>query len=548
MEPNIANYVPLSPVSFLRRSAEIYSSRTAVIDGSRQYDYATLHRRCCQVANYLRDAGLQTGETVAVLAPNTVQLLEAHYAIPGAGGVLCCINIRLDAIGVAFILQHSRARFFFVDHEYLELARQALALLQSPPEVVIYAREESGNLQKGERDYDELLQVASWQPLQLPTDEWQSIALNYTSGTTGDPKGVLLHHRGAYLNACANALAFSLSPRSRYLWTLPMFHCNGWTYSWAVTMVGGVHICLRSVSALSIREAIDQHGVTHFCAAPVVLNMMLNAAADERRTTSHPIQVATGGAAPSSRMIGEMEAEGYVITHLYGMTETYGPSAICLWQPEVDAMDADQKARFMARQGVAHPLLHEITVVDMDNLEPVPRDGQTVGELVVRSNTVMKGYLDNPKATADVFAGGWLHTGDLGVVHADGYIEIRDRSKDVIISGGENISSLELEEALHCHPGVLEAAVVAHPDEKWGETPHAFVCLRQDAVNPVSEQELIDWCRARLARFKAPRHVTFGELPKTATGKIQKFLLRDLARQQAIQQLGGEDKKHVQGV
>jgi fatty-acyl-CoA synthase len=532
LAPNDANYVPLSPLSFLKRAAHIYPDRDAVIHGARRYSYRQLHQRSRRLASALERAGVQLGDRVAVLAPNVPELLEAHYGVPGSGAVLVSINIRLEAQTIAFILRHSAAKVLICDREFGATVRQALAMLETPPLVVdIDDTQACGGELIGELDYEAFLaQGDPARPLSLPENEWQSIALNYTSGTTGDPKGVVLHHRGAYLNACASALAFQLGPRSVYLWTLPMFHCNGWSHTWAVTLSGGTHVCLRKVQAAPIYTAIAEHGVTHMSAAPIVMSMLIHAEEQFERRTDQPVTVITGGAAPPSAVIAAMETRGFSITHAYGMTESYGPSTLCLWQPGLDELPLDARAQFMGRQGVAHPMLEEATVLDIDSGAPVPADGVSLGELVVRGNTVMKGYLNNPEATREAFAGGWLHTGDLAVLHPDGYVEIKDRSKDIIISGGENISSLEIEEVLYQHPGVIEAAVVARPDPRWGETPHAFVTLRPDAVASVCSEDLILWCRERMAHFKAPRHVSLVELPKTSTGKIQKFVLREWAR------------------
>jgi len=522
LDRTAANYVPLSPVSFLVRAARVYGPRVAVIHGERRYTYAQFLERARRLASALADAGVGKGDTVAIMAPNIPEMLEAHYAVPMLGAVLCSINIRLDAGAVAFILQHSEAKVVLVDGEFAEIMTRALAQSGRRIRVVNTDTEYEAFIAGGSAEF----------PVRLPDDEWQAIALNYTSGTTGNPKGVVLHHRGAYLNACGNALTFGLSPHSVYLWTLPMFHCNGWTYTWAVTLAGGTHVCLRRVEPAPIFAAIAEHGVTHMCGAPVVLSMLIHAPEDARRPFPQTVQIATGGAAPPSTVITRMEAMGFAVTHLYGLTESYGPSTVCMWQPGLDDMPIEQKSAFMARQGVNTPTLEDAAVLDPATMTPVPTDGATMGELMLRGNTVMKGYLKNPSASEEAFAGGWFHTGDLAVMHQDGYVEIKDRAKDIIISGGENISSLEVEEVLYQHPDVMEAAVVARPDEKWGETPHAFVTLKPGA-SKVTESDIIAWCRMHLAHFKCPRFVSFGPLPKTSTGKIQKFELREKTRFQS---------------
>jgi len=522
-----ANHVPLSPISFLRRAAHVYPQRVAVIHGRRRFTYGEMAARCRRLASALARAGVVPGDTVAILAPNIPEMLEAHYGVPMAGAVLCAVNIRLDAPAVAFILRHSGAKVFLVDREWAAVATAALAEVPDAPLVVgIDDPEATGGADIGDHGYEAFLATGDADaPTYTPRDEWEAISLSYTSGTTGDPKGVVAHHRGAYLNACGNALAFELSPRSVYLWTLPMFHCNGWTYTWAVTLQGGTHVCLRRVEPAAIFAAIAEHGVTHMCAAPVVLTMLIHAPEEQRRAFAQQVRIATGGAAPPSTVIARMEAMGFAVTHLYGLTECYGPATICLWQPGLDEMPLERRAAFMARQGVNHPMLEEATVLDPTTLAPVAADGEAIGEIMLRGNTVMKGYLRNPAATDAAFAGGWFHTGDLGVLHPDGYIEVKDRAKDIVISGGENISSLEVEEVLYAHPKIMEAAVVAAPDETWGEVPHAFVTVAP-GVEPPTEAEVIGWCRARMAHFKAPKRVSFGPLPKTSTGKIQKFELR----------------------
>jgi fatty-acyl-CoA synthase len=532
LDRNPANYVPLSPVSFLLRAARMYGPRVAVIHGERRYSYAQFLERTRRLASSLAQAGVTAGDTVAIMAPNIPEMLEAHYAVPMLGAVLCSINIRLDAGAVTFILQHSEAKAVLVDREFSAVMARALA--QTGRRLLVVDIDDALEAVDGKRigsaEYEAFIAAGDPEfPVRLPDDEWQAIALNYTSGTTGNPKGVVLHHRGAYLNACGNALTFSLSPRSVYLWTLPMFHCNGWTYTWAVTLAGGTHVCLRRVEPAPIFAAIADHGVTHMCGAPVVLSMLIHAPDEARRVFTQTVQIATGGAAPPSTVIARMEAMGFAVTHLYGLTESYGPSTVCMWQPGLDEMAIEQKSAFMARQGVNTPTLEDAAVLDAATMQPVPADGATIGELMLRGNTVMKGYLKNPSASAEAFGGGWFHTGDLAVMHPDHYVEIKDRAKDIIISGGENISSLEVEELLYKHPDVMEAAVVARADEKWGETPHAFVTLKP-GVQGTTEADIIAWCRAHLAHFKCPRFVTFGALPKTSTGKVQKFELRETAR------------------
>jgi fatty-acyl-CoA synthase len=451
--------------------------------------------------------------------------------VPGLGAVLNALNYRLDASTIAFCLEHGEAKVIITDREYSAVIREALGKLGREIFVVdIDDALASGGERLGSIDYEAWIEQgdASFE-LRDPADEWDSLALLYTSGTTGNPKGVVYHHRGAYLNALGNALAFGLTPRSVYLWTLPMFHCSGWTYTWAVTAVGATHVCLRKVDPVLIFPAIERHRVTHLCGAPIVLNMLVNAPAAVKKRFGHTVEVATGGAAPPSAIIEAMESMGFRVTHLYGLTESYGPATLCAWQEAWEGLDLNARAVLMARQGVRYPTLAGMQVGDPASGAPVPRDGKTLGEVMLRGNTIMKGYLRNARATEEAFRDGWYHTGDLAVWHPDGYIEVKDRSKDIIISGGENISSLEVEECLYRHPHVMEAAVVARPDEKWGETPCAFVTLKPGAP-PVSAQEILAWCRERLAHFKVPRTVVFGELPKTSTGKIQKFVLRERTR------------------
>jgi fatty-acyl-CoA synthase len=465
------------------------------------------------------------------MAPNVPAMLEAHYGVPMAGAVLNALNYRLDPRTIAFILEHGEAKLLITDREFSPTIEPALRMLGGLlPVIDIDDPLGEGGERLGEKDYEALL--AEGDPAFVgppPDDEWQAICLLYTSGTTGDPKGVVYHHRGAYLNALGNALTFGLSPRAVYLWTLPMFHCSGWTYTWAVTAVGGTHVCLRRVDPALIFPAIARHRVTHMCGAPVVMTMLIHAPDAQKVPFTHTVEMATGGAAPPSTVIAAMEKMGFRVTHLYGLTETYGPATFCAWQDGWEALPLPERASQMARQGVSYATVEGMMVADPATLAPVPRDGATMGEVMLRGNTVMKGYLKNPRATGAAFAGGWFHTGDLAVWHPDGYIEIKDRSKDIIISGGENISSLEVEEALYKHPAVMEAAVVARPDAHWGETPYAFVTLKPGASATV--EEIVSFLRDTIARYKVPRHVVFGPLPKTSTGKIQKFVLRERAKE-----------------
>jgi fatty-acyl-CoA synthase len=532
---NSANYVPLTPLSFLRRSAAVYPGKTAVIHGRLRYSYAEFAARCRRLASALAKAGIGKGDTVAVLAPNVPPMLEAHYGIPMLGAVLNALNIRLDADTIGFCLDHGGAKVLIADREFSATTEKALAKCKVKPLLIEIDDSEAdyaaiGGKRLGDLTYEQFIAGGEADfDGDAPADEWDAIALNYTSGTTGNPKGVVYHHRGAFLNALGDVTFFALHPRVVYLWTLPMFHCNGWCFTWAVTAIGGTHVCLRRVEAAAVFRSIQEHGVTNLCGAPIVLNLLAHAPESVKTKFDHTVDVATGGAAPPSAIIAAMERNGFRVTHAYGLTETYGPSTFCAWQEAWDELELEPRARVMARQGVTVLTFEALMVADPETMKPVPRDGQTIGELMLRGNSVMKGYLKNPKATAEAFRGGWFHSGDLAVWHPDGYAEIKDRAKDIIISGGENISSLEVEEVLYRHPKVLEAAVVARPDEKWGEHPCAFVTLREDA-GAVSPDEVIDWCRANMARFKAPRTVVFGPLPKTSTGKIQKFLLRDSAR------------------
>lgn len=526
---NAANHQPLTPLGFLEWAAAVYPERAALLHGNHGQSWRATYDRCRQMAAALAAWGVRRGDVVAVLAPNTPALYEAHFGVPMAGAVLNALNTRLDARTLAFILQHGGATVLLYDSEYGPLIREVLGHLPTPPRTVRIEDSEyagpHGDL--GDAEYEAWLAAQPADaPWEGPRDEWDNLCLNYTSGTTGNPKGVLYHHRGAYLNATGNVLACGMPPHAVYLWTLPMFHCNGWCFPWTMAALAGTNVCLRRVEPAAIFEAIRRHRVGFFCAAPVVLNMLVNAPADVRHRATHRVQAMTGGAAPPAAIIEAMEQLGVGVTHLYGLTETYGPSINCAWHEEWDDLPLAERAALKARIGVRKLNVEAVQVMDA-MLRPVPADGATLGEIMLRGNTLMKGYLHNPDATADAFAGGWFHSGDLAVVHPDGYIEIKDRAKDIIISGGENISTVEIESVLYRHPDVLEAAVVARPDPMWGETPCAFVTLKEGTA--CGAHDLIAYCREHLARFKAPRTVVFGALPKTSTGKIQKFVLREQA-------------------
>ena len=527
-----ANHSPLSPIDFIARSADVYPDSTAVIHGDIRRDWQQTYSRCRRLASALQGRGIGRGDTVAAMLPNIPEMLEAHFGVPMVGAVLNTLNIRLDADAIAYMLEHGEAKVLLVDREFTPEIREAVARLETPPLLVdVNDPELGGGEPIAELDYEALLGEGDpdfeWS---LPDDEWDAISLNYTSGTTGNPKGVVYHHRGAFQNAMGNQAVWSMGERPVYLWTLPMFHCNGWCFPWTVTALGGTHVCLRRVEAEKILELIRDHGVTHMCGAPIVLNTLLSVPEEARAGINHRVQAMTAGAAPPASVIGSVEAMGIEITHVYGLTEVYGPVTVCAWKPEWDDLPLEKRAALKARQGVRYPTLQGLMVADTQTMEPVPRDGETVGEICLRGNTVMKGYLKNPEATEEAFRGGWYHTGDLAVWHEDGYIEIKDRLKDIIISGGENISTIEVESVIYSHPDVLEAAVVARPDEKWGETPCAFVTLKPEA-GEVSEEAIIRYCREHLARFKAPKKVIFEELPKTSTGKVQKFVLRQQAKE-----------------
>jgi len=531
LDRQAANHEPLTPLSFLQRTAWVFPERLSVAHGKRRFTWKQTRERCHRLADALARRGIGRGDTVAVMAANTPEMLECHFGVPMSGAVLNTLNTRLDAASIAFMLDHGEAKAILTDREFSGTVREALGLLGR--EILTVDIDDPEYDGPGERigslDYEALLAEgdpdAAFAP---PPDEWDAISLNYTSGTTGNPKGVVYHHRGAWLNATGNTLAWQMALHPVYLWTLPMFHCNGWCFPWTITAQAGTHVCLRRVEAGRIFDAIAEEGVTHFCGAPIVLNMLLHCPEEQRRSFSHRIQVMTAAAPPPPSTLEGMEAMGFDITHTYGLTECYGPAVVSAWHREWDALDGPDRAAMKARQGVRYPVLEGLTVMDPETMAETPRDGETVGEVMMRGNVVMKGYLKNEAASAEAFAGGWFHTGDLGVMHEDGYIALKDRSKDIIISGGENISSVEVEQALYRHPAVLEAAVVAKADDKWGETPCAFVELLSGA-NP-TEADIIAFCRNNMAHFKAPRRVVFGPLPKTSTGKVQKFVLREKAR------------------
>jgi len=531
LDKNPANHAPLTPISFLERAADVYPGRTAVIHGSWRADYAELRRRCRKLASALAARGVRPGDTVAVMLPNVPAMLDAHYGIPMAGAVINALNVRLEAETIAYILDHGEAKVLLTDIEYAPVIKAALAQAERRPLVVdvLDTEFEVAGERLGEVAYEELLAEGdpAFEPL-YPADEWQAIALGYTSGTTGRPKGVVTHHRGAYLNAIGDVLVWDMGLNPVYLWTLPMFHCNGWCFPWAVALQGGTQVCLRRVEPAAIYAAIAEHKVTHLCGAPVVMGMIINATPEQRRPFAQRVHMMTAASAPPAAVMQAMAGLNIKVTHAYGLTEVYGPATVCAWQEAWDRLPEPEQARLQARQGVRYPVLEGLEVMDPESMRPVEREGRTIGEVMMRGHDVMKGYLKNARATDDAFRGGWFHTGDLGVMHQDGYIEIKDRSKDIIISGGENISSIEIESALYRHPAVLEAAVVARPDSKWGETPCAFVTLKTGVQ--ASEQELIEHCRSVLAHFKCPKTVIFSELPKTSTGKVQKNLLRDQAR------------------
>jgi fatty-acyl-CoA synthase len=531
LDKNPANYQPLTPLSYLERAAAVFPDQVAIIHGTRRTSYRDFHARAKKLGSALAKRGISRGDTVAVLMANTPGMLETHYGVPMTGGVLNTLNTRLDAPILAFSLDHAEAKIVITDREFSGVMKAALAQCKVKPLVVDYDDPEySGPGERlGNLDYETLLKEGDENYARAaPGDEWDAISLNYTSGTTGDPKGVVYHHRGAALLAVGNVVTGAMKKHPVYLWTLPMFHCNGWCFTWSVSVVAGTHVCLRQVRASLMYDLIAKHKVTHLCGAPVVMATLLNAPENEKQPLPHVVEFFTAAAPPPEAVLAAMKAAGFNVTHLYGLTETYGPAVVNDWHAEWDALDGPAQAAKKARQGVRYGALDGLDVMDPDTVRPVPRDGETMGEVMFRGNVVMKGYLKNKASTDKAFKGGWFHSGDLGVMHPDGYIQLKDRSKDIIISGGENISSIEVEDALYKHPSVQAAAVVARPDDKWGETPCAFVELKPG--KQATADELIAHCRVNLAHFKVPKHVVFMELPKTSTGKIQKFKLRETAK------------------
>ncbi len=530
LDKNAANFEPLTPLSFIRRTAAVYPERTAVVHGGLRRTWRETYERCVRLASALKQRGIGLGDTVAVMAPNVPELLEAHFGIPMTGGVLNALNIRLDSESIAFILQHSETKILITDSEFSGVVGKALTLLTEKPLVIdIDDPQGKGGALLGARTYEQF--IAEGDPAyawEMPAEEWQAISLNYTSGTTGNPKGVVYHHRGAYLNAIGNVLTQAMPHFPVYLWTLPMFHCNGWCFPWTITAMAGTHVCLRAVTAKGMYDAIADAHVSHMCGAPIVMGMLVNAGPESRREIPKGVQLMTAGAAPPAAIIEKMQAIGFNVTHVYGLTEVYGPVTVCAWQEEWNALPPGEQATLKARQGVPYVTLEGVMVGDPRTAEPFPADGKTMGEIFMRGNTVMRGYLKNPRATSDAFAGGWFHTGDLGVMHPDGYIEVKDRLKDIIISGGENISTIEVESVLYRHPSILEAGVVARPDAKWGETVCAFITLKEG--DTTTAEEIIAFCREHMAHYKVPKTIVFGSLPKTSTGKLQKYKLRESAK------------------
>ena len=524
------NYASLTPISFLFRAARTYPDSIAVVDGEVTKTWYEVAQRARQLATALSRLGIQKNQTVAIIAPNSLGIFEAHFGVPMSGAVLNTINHRLSVKDIVYILEHGQAQAVIVDSELAELAKSVLKTIKREVSVIEIPVPGIELSLQNALNYEEFLASGRDNSIEyyLPDDEWDAISLNYTSGTTGNPKGVVYHHRGAYLNALSNIVGWEMAHHPVYLWTLPMFHCNGWCFPWTLAAIAGVSICLRQINSKTIYDAIADHGVTHFCGAPIIMGMVINAAKQEKRKFGHRVNMMTAAAPPPSVVLAEMEAAGFSVTHVYGLTETYGPAVMCAWKASWDDLDIQQRAEKKSRQGVPYPVLERLDILNSDTMKPVSYNGQEMGEAMFRGNIVMKGYLDNPQATEEAFRGGWFHSGDLGVMHEDGYIQLKDRSKDIIISGGENISSIEVENCLYTHPDIMGAAVVARSDDKWGEIPCAFVELAQNST--VSEQEIIDYCRDNIARYKAPKMVVFQDLPKTSTGKIQKFKLREQAK------------------
>ncbi|MFK7858766.1 MAG: AMP-binding protein [Granulosicoccus sp.] len=533
----VANYTPLTPLSFLRRANDVYPQRPALIHGDRELSWSQVYARCQVAAARFSAMGIKPGDVISVIAPNIPALFELHYSVPMCGAILNAINTRLEPETIRYIVEHSSARILLVDADSTDNVLIAMKDVANPPQLIAINDNDAHGGLIADAEYEALVDPAvssdelpaidpAWR-WQMPADEWQSISLNYTSGTTGKPKGVVYHHRGATMNAMSNLTGWNMGEFPVYLWTLPMFHCNGWCFPWSLAINGGTSICLRSISARTIYEKLDRHKVTHFCGAPIILNFIINAEKEDVKSLDRVVEIMTAAAPPPPKVLSGIEALGFHITHTYGLTETYGPAVMCAWQSEWNELPEAERARLKSRQGVRYQVLDELDVLDPETMEPVPRDGKTIGEVMFRGNIVMRGYYKNAEANEEAFRGGWFHSGDLAIMDSDGYLRILDRSKDIIISGGENISSIEIEDALYAHPAVLEAAVAARPDEKWGETPCAFVTLKSG--QSASEEDLINWCRDRLAHFKCPKTIVFRDLPKTSTGKIQKFVLRQWA-------------------